>query len=334
MTSETTATLGPNRSDPDTFGGRTWCVRSSPKWYDSRAGPISLETAALSSNCSIPRSAQKTSLPARISTATWSGCSTRPAGSPTPTPGCRAFFSVGQTKHLDLCKKPVFLDFGFDVVPVERFTDAITTVSGFGLVHSRQAFTDTYLSDVRQPGTSAMGMFAAEERTKSPCDRKSPVWKLQRDTKWTDPTSGRTMSYVKWKECIKVDYYTYTIGDSRNKRWDYENVIDRHPEIANGWTKDGLRQMLEFFRGTAVILDGLLRVLPSPAESIAFNGTVSATEHLLRLADGHIQAGRLPVLTESTKEVLLLKAQQSEISHYGRPLRPSTKPIGQRSLFE
>jgi hypothetical protein len=45
----------------------------------------------------------------------------------------RAFFSLGQTKHLDFCKKPVFLDFGFDVVEVEQFTDAITMVSGFGL---------------------------------------------------------------------------------------------------------------------------------------------------------------------------------------------------------
>ena len=58
------------------------------------------------------------------------------------------FFSFGQTKHLDLCKKPVFLDFGFDVVQVECFTDAINMVSGFGLVRSREWFADAFLSDV------------------------------------------------------------------------------------------------------------------------------------------------------------------------------------------
>ena len=35
--------------------------------------------------------------------------------------GEKAFFSFGQTKHIDLCKKPVFLDFGFDVVEIEQF---------------------------------------------------------------------------------------------------------------------------------------------------------------------------------------------------------------------
>jgi hypothetical protein len=52
--------------------------------------------------------------------------------------GERAFFTLGQTKHLELCSKPVFLDFGFDIVEVERFTDAITMVSGLGLVRSRE----------------------------------------------------------------------------------------------------------------------------------------------------------------------------------------------------
>jgi hypothetical protein len=214
-----------------------------------------------------------------------------------------------------------------------RFTDAITMVSGFGLVRSREWFADTFLSDVRQPGSSAGGLFIPEEGAKSPWDRKNPVWKLKHDTKWIAPGSGRAVTYGKWTEYIKVNYCTYKVGDSQNKRWDHDNVIDRHPEIANGWTKEGLRQMLDFFCGTAVILGGLLRVLPPPAASIPVKGTVSATEHLLRLAEGHIQAGRLPILKDSTKEGLLEKARQREMSQYGRLLRPEPAG-GQRSLFE
>lgn len=250
--------------------------------------------------------------------------------------GQRAFFSLGQTKHLDLCTKPVFLDFGFDVVEVERFTDAITLVSGFGLVRCREWFADAFLSDVRQPGSSAGAPFIPEGGARSPWDRKNPVWKLKHPVSWIDPRSGRTVTYGKWTEYIKVNYYTYKVGDNQNKQWDHDNVIDRHPEIANGWTKEGLRQMLEFVSGTAVILGGQLRVLPCPAASLPVGGTVSATEYLLRLADGHIQAGRLPVLKASTKEGLLEKARQRKMSQYGRLLRPEpTEPAGgQQSLFE
>jgi hypothetical protein len=60
---------------------------------------------------------------------------------------------------------------------------------------------------------------------------------------------------------------------------------------------------------------------------------VSATEHLHRLADEHIQAGRLPILKDTTKETLLQKARQGEINQSGRLLRPEPAG-GQKSLFE
>jgi hypothetical protein len=227
--------------------------------------------------------------------------------------GERAFFSLGQTKHLELCTKPVFLDFGFDVVQVERFTDAIALVSGFGLARSREWFADAFLSDVRQPGSGGGGLFLPEGGAKSPWDRKAPVRALKHDTKWIDPRSGRAVTYGKWTKYIQVNGCADKAGELQKKRWDHDNVIDRHPELANGWTKEGLRQMLDFFGGTAVILGGLLRVLPPPAASIPVTGTARATEHLLRLAEGHIQAGRLPVLKESTKEGLLEKARQGDV---------------------
>jgi hypothetical protein len=249
--------------------------------------------------------------------------------------GERAFFSLGQTKHLDLCKKPVFLDFGFDVVQVERFTDAITMVSAFGLVRSREWFVQAFLSEVRQPGRNAGSSFIPEGRASSPWDRKSPVWKLKHETNWIDPGTGQTVTYPKWTEYVKVNYYRYKVGDSQNKQWDHDNVIDRHPEIANGWTKESLRQMKDSFCGTVVILGGLLRVLPPPADLIRFTGTVSAAVHLLHLAEGHIAAGRLPVLNDSTKQGLIEMARQYEIQEYGHALEEPAKPANrQRSLFE
>ncbi len=250
--------------------------------------------------------------------------------------GSRAFFALGQTKHLDLCTKPVFLDFGFDLVQVERFTDAITMVSGVGLVRSREWFAREFLSHVQQPASNAAGDFIPEGSSSNPWHKKSPVWRLKHDTRWMDPTSGQVISFPKWSEYIKLNCYTYRRGDSQNKQHDHDKLIDWHPELANGWTKDGLRQMKEFFAGTAIILGGLLRVLPLPADSIHVSRPVSATEQLLSVADEHIRAGRLPVLKDSTKLGLVAKAKQHEMQTYGRLLQPETRRGGsqpQPSLF-
>jgi hypothetical protein len=247
--------------------------------------------------------------------------------------GERAFFSFGQTKHLDLCKKPVFLDFGFDVVQVEGFTDAIMMVSGLGLTRSREWFADVFLSDVRQPGTS-LSRFVPQLDATDPWSKKSPVWKLKHDTKWMDV--AKVVTIPKWTEYIKLNYYHYQVGDSQNKQFDHDNLIDRHPDIANDWTKDSLRQMKEFLSGEAIILGGLMRVLPHPAFVKQPRGTVSATEHLLRLTEDHIRAGRVPVLKDETKEALLEKTRQGEVAQYGRLLRPQAadRSDDQKSLFD
>jgi len=249
--------------------------------------------------------------------------------------GERAFFSFGQTKHLDLCKKPVFLDFGFNVVQVDCFTDAVTMVSGFGLIRTREWFAEAFLSNVRQPSSCLGRRFTPVVRESYPWEKKSPVWKLKYPTKWVDPTTGNIVTFRKRTEYIEVNHYTYTVGDSQNKQLDHDKLIELHPEIANGWTKEGLRQMKEFFYGTAILLGGLLRLLPLPAAAIPVKRTVSATQHLLRLAEDHIQAGRLPILKPSTKEGLLEKARRAEISQYGQLWPDPAKPGGaQPMLFE
>jgi hypothetical protein len=226
--------------------------------------------------------------------------------------GGRSFFSLGKTKHLELCKKPVFLDFGLDILEVGQFSDAITMVSGYGMIRSREWFANTFLSNVRQPESQLGTPFVPEERGSTPWDTKSPIWKLRHDTQWIDPGRGQVVTYPKWTEYIKLNYTHWRVGDSQNKWYDYDLLIDRHPDIANGWTKDGLRQMKDFLRGTAIILGGLLRVLPSPASVIPAPRSVDSAEHLLAIAEGHILAGRLPVLKPTTKSGLIEKAKKQE----------------------
>ena len=54
------------------------------------------------------------------------------------------------------------------------------------------------------------------------------------------PCQIPSRTFPKWTEYIKVNYYTYKVGDSQNKLWDHDKLIDQHPDIANGWTKEGL----------------------------------------------------------------------------------------------
>ena len=250
--------------------------------------------------------------------------------------GDRCFFSFGRTKHIDLCKKPVFLDFGFDVVEVEQFTDAVSMVSGFGLVRSREWFADAFLSDVRRPDARADAPFVPDGKASYPWAGKSPLWRLKEDTKWIDPASGRTVTYKKWTEYIWLRYGRRTGSGPEGTVWDYQGVIDRHPEIANGWTKDGIRQMKDFFYGKAIILGGLLRVLPFLPQKMAVNRTVGVTEQALQGAEEHIKAGRLPVLAESEKQRLIELAKQYEIGKYGRTIRREPEPDKpkQKSLID
>jgi len=249
--------------------------------------------------------------------------------------GNRAFFSVGKTKHLELCKKPLFLDFGFDVLQVEQFTNSVVMISGFGIPRSREWFAKRYLLDVLLPDNKTTELYIPNGGGTDPWGKRRPVYKLKYETRWINAATGTVVTFPKWTEYIKVNYYRYPVGDSTNKRFDYDNVINRHPEIANGWTRETLRQMMDFLGGTAIILGGSLRVLPSPAISIPVPKTASMARHLLELAEVHILAGRVPILQDSTKIKILDKAKEHEQHRYGKELRPSSNPkIGQVFLFE
>ena len=251
--------------------------------------------------------------------------------------GTRSFFALGQTKHLEQCTKPVFLDFGDTIVEVNCFSDAITRVSGFGNAMSRTWFAKAFLSDVASINGDPSERFIPTGKTSDPWERKSPVWKLKFPTRWIDPITGAVTTYPKWTKYLEVSYEHWVVGASQNKWHDFEVVIDRHPDIACGWTKDGMRRMKDFFFGKPIILGGHLRLLPSPAKSIPVNRSISATEHVLQAALVHERAGRLPILQDSTRAVLLDKAKAFEIATYGRTVSRRSgmeKPQEPKSLFE
>ena len=95
--------------------------------------------------------------------------------------------------------------------------------------------------------------------------------------------------------------------------------------------------MRDFFRGKLLILDGLLRLMPSPIENISVTMTVSAAMDHLARAEKHIAAGRLPILKETTKKRLIQNAETFETREYGCLLQHREKghvsDPRQQSLF-
>jgi hypothetical protein len=66
--------------------------------------------------------------------------------------------------------------------------------------------------------------------------------------------------------------------------------------------------------------------------------TVSTAAALLEQAEGHIRAGRVPMLRDETKAKIIQLAEQYELKQYGKVVSRQAKPKGQavveRSLFD
>ena len=104
-----------------------------------------------------------------------------------------------------------------------------------------------------------------------------------------------------------------------NRRWPvWSGVISRHPKLANGWTEAELREMRELLRGEPMILDGQLRLMPTPVKQISVTMSEATVRALLQKAASHIDAGRIAVLKEETGATLLKKAEEYEVGRFGR----------------
>ncbi|MFO7904265.1 MAG: hypothetical protein R6U98_16495 [Pirellulaceae bacterium] len=242
------------------------------------------------------------------------------------TTGQRAFFSLGQNKHIPKCTKSVFLDFGSMIVEIEAFTKTLPKLTGFGHVRTPQWFAEQYLSDVLEDGAQPSAA------------RRSPIirWsgshrfdKTQHASRWMVRSQ---VTIPKHTPCITLSWYTKPVGKPRI--YERNQIIQDHPMLANGWTTAELERMEKFLNGRAMILDGLVRVMPARLEYITIEVTVSAAREHLAHVDEHIQAGRMPVLKEATKAEIVSRAEQYEIQQYGAPLaqqrRQKPKYLGRR----
>jgi hypothetical protein len=229
--------------------------------------------------------------------------------------GRRTFFAFGRTKYIGMCRRPVFLDFGSVLVEVEEFSGAIAKVDGFGRTRSREWFVERYLSDRLQEGACL------------PCSRSgsqcrwhgdSRYAKTKHASQWIDPETTANAIVPTASICIPLDWCFKQPGKPSVPEW--EKILDRHPQIANGWTKSTLDAMTEFLNGEPMILDGFLRVMPSRADAIGVEMIVATTRDRLAIAEEHIAAGRIPILKETTKQQLITNAEAYERRTYGELL--------------
>ena len=130
--------------------------------------------------------------------------------------------------------------------------------------------------------------------------------------------NGQVETITKGTPYIPLDYGWKSAKDG--SRPVTTDVINKLPQIANGWDIAELTSMEGFLRAQPVIIGGRLRIMPPSAQHIRVTTTVRETQSQLARAEPHIRAGRIPVLKETTKVALVERALEFEIERYGRPL--------------
>ncbi len=241
--------------------------------------------------------------------------------------GDKVFFSLGSTKHIEFCRKPVFLDCGSYLVEVETFTKTFDKFSGYGLLRDQSWFAIQFLSDVIRPdktfATLSSGRLAADG-----WEGKQP-WRLtDYPSRWRDPTNGYVYSLPANSLYLPMHYKWNT---SEGSVW--LDVIRDHEGLANGWTESEFSDMKKLLNGTPMILNGRLRLMPRPANQMQVEHTVSTIQQWISKADAHMLAGRIPLINSETFESLVDRTKKREIETYGRLLKPEIKPALQRTLF-
>lgn len=248
--------------------------------------------------------------------------------------GKRVFFSFGRTKHIGLCTKPIFLDFGSTLVEVESITEDVAHMNGYGWARSREWFSETFLSDRIIEGNPGPSSTSPKINVRWSKNRRYD--RTKHLSKWMDPQHGDVVTMPKGTVCLPLTWRFKTPGQDWENEW--ERVISNHPGLAIGWTKNELINTRDILAAKIMILDGHLRLMPSPADAIDVRSTVSEMTTRLQRIDEHVAAGRLPLLKESTKQQLLKAAEDYERRTYGRllsePSQLRKKNDPQKSLFD
>jgi hypothetical protein len=221
--------------------------------------------------------------------------------------GTRAFFSLGKVKHIQHCEKPVFLDFGKEVIEVEQFTKWFDKCSGFGIRRDRRWSVSQFLSQKVHGGPIPPAWQYRGVLESNPWAEGAPYRKMKHPTRWQSADQGteRTLPHG-----IKYLPLNYRWKQGRQSRPVSDYVIEHFPALPNGWTEGSLSSMIQFLNGTVMIFDGLLRILPGAASDLESVASLRVAQELLQDAEENIRAGRIPVLKPETKRLLLERARQ------------------------
>jgi len=226
--------------------------------------------------------------------------------------GRRTFFSFLRTKHIPLCTKPVFLDFGGMIVQVEQFSDDMSKLHGYGVTRTPEWFVNRFLSSKLRPEARV----PAATSDKARWTHHKRYFDLRYPSLWINPVDGSHTRVEKHDVSIHCNWYRSQ--GSGSKEFEWERLIDRHLVIANGWTKAEIVATAQFLNGKIMIVDGLLRIMPSVPDEIAVKMTEAEARSWLDRIDGHVAAGRVPILKDETKAALLEKARRYEAERYRR----------------
>lgn len=218
--------------------------------------------------------------------------------------GNRVFFSLGRSKHIPLCTKPVYLDFGDELIEVDEFTDAIPECSGYGIARERRWFVDKFLRTSLRDAVQLEIIPSAAKTRSNPWEANCPYDPIAYPTKWLTP-SGQEIIIPVGTMALRMS----SPVECRNRPFT-DVLIDRSPEIANGWTKESLHEMEGLLTGTPVIFEGLLRVLPALPKAMNVRMLPRTAWDLWPKAEEHMKRGRIPVLKETTKDRILSLSEQ------------------------
>lgn len=246
--------------------------------------------------------------------------------------GDHVFFSLERNQHVSTCQRQVFLDCGEYLIEVVAFTRLLDKFSGYGQLRSRKWFASKYLAGCMRsawnPKDDKPGReYADWWRGKQP-------WRLTDfPTKWRDPASGGALLIPKKTPYIPLSY-----------RWRghaepvWAEIISAHPQIANGWEPRELNDMLKLLAGMPMIIRGSLRVMPARPEHNEVAQAAPTIQRWLEKAQGHMAAGRIPILRPETQQLLLEKVKQRQVdgltAGVSKDVVPKERSNPQRGLFD
>lgn len=238
--------------------------------------------------------------------------------------GGLVFFSLGKTKHINECKKKVFLDFGdliVEVVTLElksRGSYMIKGCHGFGYARSKKWFVKNYLSEVKKSSIS-LEVVKTDKKKIDPWINSPPFVRMKYKTKWYTE-EGKL-------EVVPEGTAFFSIKDNlwkSDSQPTYLDFILKYPDIGGGWSVEQMQKMLSLLNGRIVVLRGRLCIIPSHVDymekSFPYNTTIGLIVDLQR----HIQEGRIPILKQTTfDKIMSLGRQYSEAK--GLPVKNTYK---------